>query len=722
MIGLDLGNLIVHLKADTRQYTMAMGAVAANMKSTGTRMKAMGTHMSLYITAPIAAIGIASIKSFADFDDAMTKSLSIMNDIIPTVRKEMEGLALSISKQGVTSAKELARSYFFLASAGLGAKQSMAALSTVNQFAIAGAFDMAQATDLLTDAQSALGLTVKDAVANMQNMSRVADVLVGANTLANASTQQFSLALTSGAGPAMKAFGIELEQGVAVLAAYADQGIKAQEAGNLLSRMLRLTTRGFMENRKVWKSFSVDIFDVEGELKDLGVIVGDLSKALGDLSTKQKIAALDMLGFQARSQQAILPLLGLGNRITDYQNKLEDMSGVSKNVAEKQMKSFTSQMKIFKNQIVSTAIGIGNTLAPSVLRLNEHLKNGLKWWSGVTRETKAWTIGLVALAAAIGPVTILLGALVQSAGLLLGVIAAIGAPILLLAGLAYTLRTAWKQNLFDIQGYWKNFYATISEVVGKSDNIFTNWITKMPGQFREVAKHMAGFAEANGQGLIFMTGSGTEGITKERWEKIAAAYMDGYNGFEDTVKGSMSDLKTAWNESADGLGTGISETFKELMDGLKNQVIIDAKDLMNVIKNQMMPDKVFDLSFRTDLEHGGATKNITKSMKQTITDTMITPVKEAVDGLKEFLRLLNTPSYQIRDPFLTSLGAFTGISQIINTPPRKHERRQPTLRQPTGGKANKELENRKQQHMEIITEQRKQTRLLQKVADQEPLR
>ena len=258
---LDLGNLLIHMRMDARQYMAMMAKVESRMRKTSQSLTRIGKQMTMRITLPLLALGTASAKAFASFDDAMTKSLAIMSDITPKLRGEMEALALEISTNGVTSAKDLATSYFFLASAGLDAQQSMASLATVQRFAVAGAFDMATATDLATDAQSALGLTVKDAQKNMINMTRVTDVLTGANTLANASTQQFSLALTSQAGPAMKAYGIELEEGVAVLAAYADQGIKAQTAGNMFSRMLRLMTKGFQDNRAAWNQFGINIFD-----------------------------------------------------------------------------------------------------------------------------------------------------------------------------------------------------------------------------------------------------------------------------------------------------------------------------------------------------------------------------------------------------------------------------------------------------------------------------
>ena len=247
---------------------------------------------------------------------------------------------------------------------------------------------MAEATDLLSDAQSALGLTVKGATQNMVNMTRVSDVLTGANTLANASTRQFALALTTQAGAAMKVFNVQLEQGVAVLAAYADQGIKAQRAGTMFSRMLRLTTKGFRDNEKVWKRLRIDIFDASGELLSMSDIINNLSGALEGMSTQQKIATLDMLGFQARSQQTILPLLGLGERIAEYTRQLEKMNGITKEVHEKQLKSFSSQMKILWNNIKSVGIAIGERLAPELVKLSD-------WFRGNRDTIEKWATTFV---------------------------------------------------------------------------------------------------------------------------------------------------------------------------------------------------------------------------------------------------------------------------------------------------------------------------------------
>lgn len=401
---LDLGNLFVHLKLNTIQYDVAMKKAISTMTATTRKLAILGTRMvrgisntfrrfgaftkrwAKRIGIALLAIGALSVKVFASFDDAMIKSLAIMGDVSAGMQQEMRDLARVLAIDGVTSATDLAKSYFFLASAGLTAEQSMASLATVEAFAVAGAFDMAEATDLLTDAQSALGLTVKDSTQNMMNMTRVSDVLTGANTLANASTRQFALALTSQAGPAMKAFNIPLEQGVAVLAAFADQGIKAQVAGSMFSRMLRLMTKGFRDNTAAWRRFNINIFDATGELLPMGDIINSLTKALGAMSTQQKGAALEMLGFMARSQQAILPLLGLGDRINEYNKQLEKMNGITKEVHEKQLTSFSSQMKILLNNVKDVAISIGERLAPELLKFSN--------WFRANREIiKRWSVG-----------------------------------------------------------------------------------------------------------------------------------------------------------------------------------------------------------------------------------------------------------------------------------------------------------------------------------------
>ena len=100
-------------------------------------------------------------QAFIAFNDKMTQSLQLWIQL--SSNKKQWKLQDLLYQETRISAEQSAEAFFFLASAGLNAEQSISALPQVAKFAQAGMFDMATATDLATDAQSALGLTVDDA-------------------------------------------------------------------------------------------------------------------------------------------------------------------------------------------------------------------------------------------------------------------------------------------------------------------------------------------------------------------------------------------------------------------------------------------------------------------------------------------------------------------------------------------------------------------------------
>lgn len=366
----NVGTLVVRLVGEGSSFQRTMTRAQASVKSFSTSI------LSLKTLLPVAAIGYA-VREFAKFDQALTESTAIMGASAEQAAK-MAKAARAISKDARQSAEELARSYYFLASAGLNAEQSIKALPVVSKFATAGMFDMSRATDLLTDAQSALGLTVSDTRRNIANMTRVSDVLVRANTLANASVEQFSIALTSKAGSSLKTYNKTIEEGVAVLAAMADQGIKAELAGNNLSRVMLLLAKSAQDQAKEHENLKFRVYDATGTMRNFADIIKNLEDIMRGMTDEQKSWNLSQLGFEARIQAAILPLIGLSDKIREYEERLEDAGGTTAEVANKQMQSFSSQLKVTKNRVSLLASAIGEELAPSLRLHNSMLQKTLE--------------------------------------------------------------------------------------------------------------------------------------------------------------------------------------------------------------------------------------------------------------------------------------------------------------------------------------------------------
>lgn len=327
-----IGTLAVNVVARTSGFDSGIARVRTGMKTL--------LPTAAATTTAVAAVGaglIAAGRSFEVLNRSMNRSLSIMGNVSGSMRTKMTQAAIDVSETTNASASQAADAYFFLASAGLSAEQSLAALPQVAMFAQAGNFDLARATDLATDAQSALGLTVKDANQNLINMTRVTDVLTKANILANASVEQFSIALTNGAGTALKIVNKDIEEGVAVLAAYADQGIKAEEAGTAFGIIMRDLQTKAIENKAAFKAANVTVFDTGGNMRNMADIVKDLENGLSGLSDEAKKSFLMDLGFADKSVKFIQTLIGTSDKIRDYESALRGAGGTTKEVADKML-------------------------------------------------------------------------------------------------------------------------------------------------------------------------------------------------------------------------------------------------------------------------------------------------------------------------------------------------------------------------------------------------
>lgn len=334
----------------------------------------MATSIAAVATTAVVGIATKSIKAFGDFDAKLNQSVAIMGDVSEAMRNDMAAAARQVAKDTTFSADQAAESFFFLASAGLDATQSIKAMPQVAKFAQAGMFEMSRATDLLTDAQSALGMVIKDdANANLKEMTRLSDVLVRANTLANASVEQFSTALTTKAGASLRQFGKDAEEGVAVLAALADQGIKGELAGTNLSIAIRDLTSKALANKKAFADAGVAVFDSAGNMRNMADIVADLEKATDGMSDAQKKATFTQLGFSDKSMGTLAALIGTSDAIRNYEKELRSASGFTDDVASKQLETFNAQVELLKSRVMDVGIGIGAVLVPALLTATDSL-------------------------------------------------------------------------------------------------------------------------------------------------------------------------------------------------------------------------------------------------------------------------------------------------------------------------------------------------------------
>lgn len=433
-------------KKDIADFEKATKKALAPLVKFGKQAEYAGKQLTKNITLPIAGIGVAATKFAGDFEKSMTTSMAIMGDVSNTMRKTLGATAKQISTETTFSADELAKAYYYLASAGMNAEQSVKALGKVANFAAAGQFDLQIATDLLTDAQSALGLSSKNVAENEENLVRVSDVLVKANTLANASVQQFSEALTNRAAAGLRMLGKEVEEGVAVLAAYANQGTKGAEAGTQFGIVLRDLQNAARKSGDEFKKHNIAVYDDQEEMRNMADIIADIENALDGMSDAQRKATLSTLGFQEKSVASLMTLIGTSEQIREYEANLKSAAGTTDEVAKKQLQNFNDQMKILLNRLKVAAINFGEVLLPIIKDsvvpviedLLEKVEMAAKMFSDLPKGTQRAVVGFVAFVAAIGPVLLVVGQLIAALKVIPAALLAIKLAFIALNGVMLT--------------------------------------------------------------------------------------------------------------------------------------------------------------------------------------------------------------------------------------------------------------------------------------------
>jgi TP901 family phage tail tape measure protein len=367
-IGADVSKLVAGTAVASSSLTSLSGIVSALNSKLGRTAIIGGV---LLVTFANFAKG--SVDEFIKFEDALVRSTSVFGKVSEEMSEALKINALDALKGSIQAPEEIAEAYRYLGAAGFTAIQSMDALTTVVDFATAGMFDLARATDLITDAQSAMGLRVNDSAQNIANMTYMADRFVRAYTTANASIEQFSEAISNKAGAALRFLNKDLEEGLAILSVFADSGTKGREAGTQLSMVFDFMTKAALKNKGALKKWNVEVFDTTGNFRHMADIIGDMETAFVGLSTEQQSAAMLEMGFQARTQKTLKILIGKSDLMRRFEKRIRSVGMTSKQMADIMRASVVNQLKITKNNIKALRIELGEKFAPAILLVNKSI-------------------------------------------------------------------------------------------------------------------------------------------------------------------------------------------------------------------------------------------------------------------------------------------------------------------------------------------------------------
>lgn len=320
-----------------------------------------------------ASIGAIAVRQFASFDEQMTRSTAIMGDLSDTMREDLANAAREVGRNTTKGAVEAASAIYDLSSAGLEAEQILVALPQVAAFAEAGMMEMGEAGMYMTGVFNAMRMGTGTASGDLEQFSRVMDVLTEANNLGAGSVADFAAALTNDAAAGAAIVGKDIEETTAVLVAFAQQNVIGAEAGSRTAILFRDIARAAAANSAEFAALGVEVFDANGNFRNMADVIGEFEGLFAGMSDAQKASALDQLGLTRTVGDSIRQLTGYSDVIRETEAALRDSGGTTEEVAAKQRDTLNAQLTILKNNLNDAAIELGSVLVPKLLELFEAL-------------------------------------------------------------------------------------------------------------------------------------------------------------------------------------------------------------------------------------------------------------------------------------------------------------------------------------------------------------
>lgn len=327
--------------------------------ATGVRSFArVGVAAVSAVGAGMVAFGKAAVSTGQEFDKSMSQvaaTLGVTTDEIGDLRQ----FAIDMGSTTAFSAVQAADALNYMALAGYNSDKSMEMLPTVLNLAAAGNMDLARASDMVTDAESALGLTTEETSQMVDQMARTA-------SKSNTSVEQLGDAILTIGGTAKFMAGGTSRLNT-VLGILADNGIKGSEAGTHLRNMLLKLSAPTEAGSKRMKELGLNVFDSNGNMRDMQDIMLDLNESMADFSDEERVQAISDL-FNARDLSAVNALLCTSaKRWKELGDAIDDAQGSAQKMADTQLDNLAGDITLLKSALEGAKITLSDELTP-VLR------------------------------------------------------------------------------------------------------------------------------------------------------------------------------------------------------------------------------------------------------------------------------------------------------------------------------------------------------------------
>ena len=521
------------------QFGQKCEAAGQKLKQVGEHLTKIGQSLTTKVTAPIVAVGTLATKSAIDFEsafagvektvDASDEELAQMADDIrnlakeiPATTTEIAAVAEAAGQLGIATEDIMSFTEVMINlgnSTNLSADEAASALAKFANITGMAASDY----DRLGSTIVALGNNFATTEADIVAMSTR---LAGAGTTAGL-TETDILALAT----AMSSVGIEAEAGGSAMSQVMNEIERSVAGGSdKVAEFARVAGMSAEQFTQTWNEKPIEAITAFvaglGELDAEGESATLILDELGLTSIRQT----DMLKRLASASGLVTDAVGMSSKAWEENTALSEEAG-------KRYETMASKLQVMKNTIADVGITLGDILMPYVEKAVEKIKNLADAFANLDEDQQKHIVTLAAIAAAIGPILLIVGKLATGIGSIISVVGSLATAL----GAASAGGTALAGVFTALTGPIGIVVAAIAALTAVFIGLF-----QTDEEFR--ASVIAGWEEI-------------KSFFSELWTMIADIFSAAFELIKTIVSAALDNVKQFWEKHGEDIKLTVSTVW-----------------------------------------------------------------------------------------------------------------------------------------------------------------
>ena len=565
-----------YLQDNARQWIKA----GKQIERSGKAIAGVGTNLTKTVTAPIAGIGVASVKLAADFE----KGMSTVQSISGATGTDLEMLSKKAKEMGLKtkySASESAEAFKYMAMAGWKAGEMADGIEGVMYLAGATGEDLAGTSDIVTDALTAFGMQAKDT-------NKFVDVLAQTANKSNTSVSMLGESFKYVA-PVAGALKFNAQDVSTALGLMANSGIKASSAGTALRSLFTRMAKPTKESQTAMDALGISLTDSKGNMKSLDTIMRETRKSFAGLTESQKAQYAAALAGKTGMSGLLAIVNSADSDFNELSTAIYNSDGACKKMYDTANNNLSGQLTILKSTIEGIGISFGERLLPYIKQGTEFIQRLADKFNSLTKAQQDTIIKVGLIAAAVGPAIFLFGRTVMVVGKLVKTVGMVGnafktaktvmglvtapanAVVLGLAAVVVAGVLIYKNwdKIKAAAGRLWNFIKNIFQRIGISGDSLKKKLAPIGQKFSAIGEHIQGFWKVVSP-LLSKIGEAVHAVFSVAIGAAIGSAIGYFNSLFDGITTMISGLLTAF----DGILTFITGVFtlnwSKAWEGVKN--------------------------------------------------------------------------------------------------------------------------------------------------------